>query len=149
VQSTILQTGEDKHPGGVSRDGRYLLFRTIAISRDLWGLPIDPPATPHSIVATDGDDRSAPFSPNGKWICYVSDVSGRRELYIRPFPEARSVQVSIDGAVDAQWSSGSEVVYAAPDGAMMAASVKIEGTKAGLKNRTACSGCRRRRTRGP
>jgi len=70
-------------------------------------------------------------SPDGKWLAYVSDQTGQREVYVRPFPGgAGSVQVSVDGGVEPSWaptwaSSGGELFYRTPS-AMAAATVRVE-----------------------
>ncbi|NIP92417.1 MAG: hypothetical protein GWO24_02655, partial [Akkermansiaceae bacterium] len=52
------------------------------------------------------------FSPDGNWIAYVSDDTGRREIYVKPFPDpAARVQVSIDGGSYAEWSPDGERLY--------------------------------------
>jgi len=70
-------------------------------------------------------ERGPRFSPDGKWLSYVSDKSGRDEVYVGAFPSGgERVQVSIEGGREAVWSTdGSRIVYRALDGWMMAATI--------------------------
>jgi len=70
------------------------------------------------------------FSPNGRWVAYESNESGRFEVYVRPFPNVSGSQkkVSSDGGSFARWSSdGRELFYLSPSGALMAAPVNTNG----------------------
>jgi Tol biopolymer transport system component/tRNA A-37 threonylcarbamoyl transferase component Bud32 len=70
-------------------------------------------------------ERGPRFSPDGKWLLYVSDKSGRDEIYVGAFPSGgERIQVSIDGGREALWSrDGSRIFYRAVDGWMMTATV--------------------------
>jgi serine/threonine protein kinase/Tol biopolymer transport system component len=68
------------------------------------------------------------FSPNGRWVAYESNESGRFEIYVRPFPDPSGGQskVSTDGGKFARWSAdGRELYYLAPAGTLMAVPVTI------------------------
>jgi hypothetical protein len=68
------------------------------------------------------------FSPNGRWVAYESNESGRFEVYVRPFPDPSGGQskVSTDGGSFARWSpDGRELYYLAPAGALMTVPVNI------------------------
>ncbi len=75
-------------------------------------------------------------SPDGRWLAYDIDVSGRREVYVRPFPTGNGTwQVSRGGGIDARWSPrGDELVYQgdAGDAAPWLMSVRLNATTAGL-----------------
>ncbi len=70
-----------------------------------------------------GDETEGQFSPDGKWVAFVSTLSGRPEVYVQPFPEGASrTQVSIAGGTQIRWSAdGREIYFIAPDGKLMAA----------------------------
>jgi hypothetical protein len=63
------------------------------------------------------------FSPNGRWIAYYSNASGRNEVYVRPFPVRDGVlPISRDGGLSPRWRrDGKEIFFLALDGVMMAA----------------------------
>ena len=69
------------------------------------------------------------FSPDGRWVAYQSNESGRFEIYVRPFPgPGGQWTVSTSGGVYPRWSpDGKELYYLAPGGTLMAASVAVKG----------------------
>jgi Tol biopolymer transport system component/predicted Ser/Thr protein kinase len=89
-----------------SPDGRYLLGYTLSEKTgwDVWVFPVDgDPAERY--VGTPFDEQNARFSPDGKWVSYASNESGREEVYVQSFPSpGRRYQVSPNGATDAWWS---------------------------------------------
>jgi serine/threonine protein kinase len=102
-----------------SPDGRFLLYRvTDATGRDLWALPLvgGNDRKPFPVVQTEFDEREGQFSPDGKWIAYASNRSGRFEIYVQPFPgQGGATQVSIAGGVQPRWRrNGKELFYIAP-----------------------------------
>jgi Tol biopolymer transport system component len=119
-------------PTDWSRDGRWLLFFSShqAASRDLWVLPMGQGDTkPRLILGTKSDESNAKFSPDGRWILYQTNESGRFEIAVRAFPAGeRMWQISSGGGVHGRWSSdGRELYFMAPDGKLMAAQVDTRG----------------------
>jgi Periplasmic component of the Tol biopolymer transport system len=95
------------HPGG-----KYLLFSedSHATGGDLMLLPIDvrprhsAGGSPQPFLTTSANEVAGQFSPDGKWVAYTSDESGRNEVYVRPFPSgAGRWQVSTEGAEWIEW----------------------------------------------
>jgi serine/threonine protein kinase len=82
---------------------------------------------PQSIVSSKSVDVDGRFSPDGKWLAYISTKSGRPEVYLQDFPNAtREVQISSDGGLQPVWRrDGTELFYLAPDGALMAVSITL------------------------
>jgi len=79
---------ESKNPQGAnswSPDGRVLAFHEIGpeTGYDLWIL--EPGKDPTPFAMTPFRERGAAFSPDGRWLAYSSDESGRDEVYIRPY----------------------------------------------------------------
>jgi Tol biopolymer transport system component len=137
----LVKSGTIKHPNDVSPDGRFLIYDDHTAQRqDLWILPLDtPPGTerkPVPFVVTPADETFGQFSPDGKWIAYSSDESGRREVYVQGFDPTRSPavavgkwQISTAGGDKPRWAkNGKELYYLAPDRKMMAVSVKLGST---------------------
>jgi Tol biopolymer transport system component len=119
-----------------SRDGRFLLFHDgdPKTKRDLWVLTMDGSPgerKPVPVLRTEFDERDARFSPDGRWIAYMSDESGRDEIYVRPFP-AHSTggkwMISQGGGLLAAWRvDGKELFYVSNDGHIMAVPVSANG----------------------
>ena len=76
-------------------------------------------------LVTPFNERSPMFSPDGRWLAYVSDESGRDEVYARSYPETgQKIPVSTEGGTEPVWSkSGREMFYRSGD-RLMAAPVK-------------------------
>jgi serine/threonine-protein kinase len=81
--------------------------------RDLWTLPARPSATPTLFLSTPFQERAARFSPDGRWLAYVSNDSGRDEVYVRPYPgPGGAVAISAGGGTEPVWSrAGDELFY--------------------------------------
>jgi hypothetical protein len=78
-------------------------------------------------VATRFNERNGEISPDGAWLAYQSDMSGKDEIYVQPFPnlEQGPLQISTDGGSVPAWArTGGELFYFAPDGKLMAVPVE-------------------------
>jgi Tol biopolymer transport system component len=134
----LLKSPTVKHPNDFSPDGRFLIFDDHTAQRqDLLILPIEAPAgggeqKPIPFLVTAADETFGQFSPDGKWIAYSSDESGRREVYVQGFAPDRvpaaaagKWQISTAGGDKPRWRpDGRELYYIAPDRKMMAVPVK-------------------------
>ena len=129
----VLHTSFEKWPDDWSRDGRYVLYEERTTQDDLWLLPMIGDRTPIPVTRTAFQENHSRFSPDGRWISYQSDQSGRWEIYIRSFVPPRSnagvassavYQVSRDGGQRAQWrQDGKELTYVGADNVVMAVDV--------------------------
>jgi dipeptidyl aminopeptidase/acylaminoacyl peptidase len=90
-------------------------------------LPRTEGAKPVPFRATPFNDGNAHFSPDGKFISYVSNESGRNEVYVQPYPgPGRTWQISTTGGLDVQWRpDGKELYYRSPDQKLMAVEVQL------------------------
>jgi len=123
-ETHIPQDGPDRFPSDWSRDGKYVLYERGA---DLWLLTI-PELRATQFLKAGSTLKNGQFSPDGKWVAYSSNESGRWEVYVTSFPEAHGKwQVSDAGGDQPRWrSDGKELFYLAPDSRMMAVPVKTE-----------------------
>ena len=82
------------------------------------------------MVQTAFNDAAANFSRDGEWLAYVSDESGRNEVYLQPFPSSRGKrQISVNGGRSPRWrGDGRELFYIASDGKMMSAVLRVTTT---------------------
>src|SRR5262249_34067421 len=88
-----------------SPDGRLLLYERIdpGTQYDLWVVPLLGDPRPRPFLRTDASEAHASFSPNGRWVAYTSDSSGRAEVYVRAFPGGEGPwQISSEGGDEAQ-----------------------------------------------
>jgi serine/threonine-protein kinase len=126
-----LLTGKNaQDPYSWSPDGRVLAYyERNGSNRDLWVLELAPRPTPRPVLVTPFNERSPFFSPDGKWLAYTSDETGRDEIYIRSFtPGGGRYVVSTDGGTEPIWSAnGREMFYRNGD-AVMSAAVQMAPT---------------------
>ncbi len=110
---STLYEGRTNIPGVWSRDGRLYTFYKIdpITNRDIWVLSRDGVAEP--FVVTPANERTPYPSPNGSKIAYVSDESGRDEVYVRSYPDTgQRWMVSTSGGREPIWSAdGTELFY--------------------------------------
>jgi eukaryotic-like serine/threonine-protein kinase len=148
-EELLVESAQDKVVNDWSRDGRFLVYSSNdpQTSWDTWVLPMegDPSASlgqgrkPFVFLKTNFDERRAKFSPDGRWVAYMSNESGRYEIYVRPFSGTSSGassgagaggqwQVSTSGGVYPHWrADGKELYYIAPDSKLMAAPITASG----------------------
>ena len=108
-------------------DGSTLAFheRKPSGERDIW--IVAPGKDPVPFVLTPFDERLPRFSPDGKWLAYVSDESGRNDVYVQPFPGPGSKWlVSIDGGDAPVWSKDGRELFYRHNDQMMAATVSAK-----------------------
>jgi len=128
----LLEGGLGKFPADWSPDGRFILYIAggAAIARsDLRVLPLVGDKKTFGFLETPFIETRGRFSPDGRWIAYVSDESGQLEIYVARFPEATEKRrVSTAGGLWPRWRrDGKEIVYLAPDNTLTAATVNGEG----------------------
>ena len=100
------------YPNAVSPDGTMLVLTRIsaATSGDVALLPVKG-GEPRIVVATPAYDGGAQFSPDGKWLTYVSNSSGRMEVYLRPVEGPERYSVSTAGGLGALWSQDGRRIF--------------------------------------
>jgi len=117
---SLLEREGLQYPTSWSPDGRALAYTEVdpETQRDVWVLPSG--GAPAPFLVTPFQERAAVFSPDGRWIAYVSDESGRDEIYAQRYPgPGRKYTVSTDGGREPLWSpDGSELFYRTADQVM-------------------------------
>jgi hypothetical protein len=124
----LLSTNLGKLPSDASRDGRFLMYSEVnpKTKYDLWVLPLAGDKKPVPYLVTPFNDADGHFSPDGKWVAYMSDENGKPEVYIQSFPASGGkAQISNGGGSWPRWrGDGKELFYLAPDRKLMAAPIK-------------------------
>jgi serine/threonine-protein kinase len=130
-EKVIFESPESKTLSDWSRDGRFLLYTRLDpnMSNDIWALALSGDRKPFPVVETRFDERGGHLSPDGRWISYNSNVSGRSEIYVRPFPgPGAPSQISTAGGSTSRWrQDGSELYYVSLDGKLMAVPITTKG----------------------
>lgn len=131
-EELFYQSKEGKGPNSWSPDGKFLIYYSIGQPTHLRLLAVDGPADRQPVPLVDPQFSSVTgrFSPDGRWIVYSSNESGKNEVSVRPFDAAtgsagKPIVVTSGGGRTPLWSGdGKELFYIAPDG--MATSVEVK-----------------------
>jgi Tol biopolymer transport system component len=113
-----LQKGEaetDCYPYAWTPDGRALLYVEETLDKGMNIGLLSPGADPESklLLSSEANEDEPALSPDGRWLAYTSDESGRREVVVRPFPDLGAKwQISSEGGFSPRWSrNGREIFY--------------------------------------
>ena len=117
----------------ITSDGRYIAFMRLDpktdTNWDIWALPMFGDRKPFPVISTKFIDATPAFSPDGKWLAYQNNESGRMEVYVQPFPTGGGRwQVSTAGGSRPAWrKDGKELFFQSTDQEMMAVDVRENG----------------------
>jgi serine/threonine protein kinase len=115
----ILWSGTNLTFTSWAPDGRSLVFTDAAPATgyDIWVLNVDPEPRVAAYLQTPAEELDAMVSPDGKWLAYTSDESGRNEIYVQAYPvPGRRWQISARGGQSANWSAAdSELIFSNGD----------------------------------
>jgi Tol biopolymer transport system component len=134
----LLKNEAEKTPSGWSRDGKYILYTSVApkgkTNTDVWVLPLFGDRKPFPYLQTQFMEFGAVFSRDGRWVAYVSDESGKPEVYLSPFPSGEGKwQVSQGGGLLPEWGREGGVLYYIADAAPVAKLMKASITEKGRR----------------
>ncbi len=143
-EKPLLVDDRVKHHLAWSPDAKTIVYEARASEEqyDLWAVPVEGGGKPRPVIVTEFHDAQPAFSPDGRWLAYISNRTGRFEVYVREFgagDSAAVVQVSTDGGIQPRWRrDGKELCYLSADGFIMSVPVQsataafIPGTPARL-----------------
>jgi len=139
-EQPLLKSQDRKFAQDMSPDGRFLLYASTPTGNaDLWFLPLQGGTSgasetkPRMFLSTPFNEAQARFSPDGRFVVYISDETGKSEVYVRPFsPDGPSgggqQMISQGGGTQPLWPrNGKEILYLAPDSKVMSVPV-VTGT---------------------
>jgi Tol biopolymer transport system component/predicted Ser/Thr protein kinase len=137
-EEAVYHSDGTTSPDDWSRDGRFLALDFLKpggkTKGDIWILPLSGDRKAYPFVATDFDENGASFSPDGRWVSYISSESGKPELYVVPFPgPGGKWQISTGGALfGGGWvKGGKEIIYQSSDFNLV--SVEVNAGASGLE----------------
>ena len=124
----MQSSGTTAFPFDWSPDGKFIAYaQTVEqTKRDLWLLPMQGDHKPVPFLQTAANEDLPQFSPDGRWLAYVSDESGQEQVYVRAFPSGNAlIQISTAGGSYPRWRrDGRELFYISADQKLMAVPVK-------------------------
>jgi len=133
----LFANSENGLPLSWTRDRQYILMRRegAGSGSDLVAVTTAGERREVVVAQSPSDETEGQFSPDGKWVAFVSHESGRPEVFVQSFPEGRArTQASTAGGTQVRWSAdGKEIFYVAPDGKMMAVSIAFGGATPDMK----------------
>jgi serine/threonine-protein kinase len=124
-------------PGSISRDGKWLAYYDLdpVTGYDIWVLPLDGDRKPQAFLRTPAWEGVPRFSPDGRFLAYMSNESGRPEVYVRPFPNKEDGKwpISTAGGNEPVWSRDGRTLFYLQGQRMMSVEITTQPLfKAGL-----------------
>jgi Tol biopolymer transport system component len=112
-ETTILETSEPVHVSDVSRDGTMLLLeeRSGTIPTTTWILPLAAGSKPRLLSDDPVGTHFARFSPDGKWVSYVTTETGRNEIYLTSLAAGGKQQLTSGGGWQSRWAADGKALY--------------------------------------
>ncbi|HEV8370547.1 MAG TPA: protein kinase [Pyrinomonadaceae bacterium] len=130
-EEPLILSAELKYNPQWSPDGQSIIYSQLnpKTNSDLYLLSLGGERKPTALLQTGFIEAQARFSPNGRWIAYISNETGQFEVYVESFPRIGSkLAISIGGGSQPQWrADGRELYYYAPDRKLMAVEVNGDG----------------------
>ena len=127
-EKLLLKSDEPKSASAWTRDGRYIGYtsQNPKSVTDIWVLPTFGDRKPIPVLVSPFLESQPMFSPDGRFVAYVSNESGAAEIYVQTFPDGGGKwQVSSSGGVDPSWrGDGKELYYRSPDQKLMAVEIR-------------------------
>ncbi len=129
----LLSTPDGKNVNQWSRDGRFIVYteQDPKTKFDVSYLPMGddgkPSGKPTPFAHSEFNEIQGQLSPDSRWMAYISDVSGQREVYVQPFPSAdNELRISTAGGAQPRWrGDGKELFYVTPDEKLTAVTITV------------------------
>ncbi len=116
--------------GSWSPDGSELVFgeEHPETGRDMWLFNLADPTVPTPLLTTAANENQAAFSPDGRWLAYTSDETGRDEVYVMAMPSTgRRQAITGDGGSEPQWSPDGRQLYFRRGSTLLTVDLREEG----------------------
>jgi Tol biopolymer transport system component len=132
AEEALITSSELKYNPQWSPDGRFILYAQINATTnvDLFLLPLSGERKAQPFLQTSFIEAQGRFSPDGRWVTYISNETSQFEVYVQSFPATNGkVRISTGGGSQPQWrGDGRELYYYTPDRKLMAVEVNGEGS---------------------
>jgi serine/threonine-protein kinase len=125
----LANTSSDATVGSWSGDGKWLCYSPTSheTGADIWVISIEEDRVAKPLIATPFQEFNPSFSPDGRWIAYVSDESGQPEIYVQPFPTTgQKWKLSENGGDTPEWSADSRTIYFLGGNNIMSVSIEAD-----------------------
>ena len=137
-EEVLATSQQDKQPNSISPDGKTIL---VSVSdpkngEDLWLLSLEGKQEMKPWRQTPFNEQAPVFSPDGRWVAYQSDESGKFEVYLQAFESGARWQVSSDGGVEPIWARNGRELFFRAGRKLMSVAVQINGSTPSLGNPT-------------
>jgi Tol biopolymer transport system component len=116
-------------PTSWSSDGKFLAYWSVGsgTGRDIWIAPLSGERKPQPFLRTKFNEMHARFSPDDRWVAYMSDESGRFEVYVQPFPgPGGKWQISTNGGTMPVWAQNGRELFYMSSGKLMSVGVTTQ-----------------------
>jgi Tol biopolymer transport system component len=129
AEDLITESDAPKAPMTWSPDGKLLLYFQAGGSADVWAVPVTGDKKPFAVLQSPANEQFPQISPDGKWLAYQSNETGRPEIYVKQFPEGPGKwQVSTDGGNSPRWRGDGKELYFIVAPNMMVADIRVDGS---------------------
>ena len=132
AEESLLASQELKFAPDWSPDGRFILYGQLNATTnvDLFLISLSGERKPEPFLQTNFIEAQSRFSPDGRWVAYISNETGRFEVYVQSFPQTSAkVPISTGGGAQPKWrADGRELYYYTPDRKLMAVEVSGKGS---------------------
>ncbi len=132
-EQVLLGVAGGKYPSSWSKDGKFIAYEFFGVpgmvGEDIWVLPLGGTQQPFPFIHSQFEKLQPRFSPDGRWIAYQSDETGRDEIYVAPFPgPGGRRQLSLSGGTRPRWrGDGRELFFLGLDNRLMAVDIRTSG----------------------
>lgn len=128
-EERLTSSPHAQYATAVSPDGAAVVYQEWhpETSSDIWVAPLAGERKPRPIVRTPYTEWWGAFSPNGRWLAYASNASGRDEVYVQAYPDPGArIQISAAGGTWPMWARGGNELYFRDGRKFLAAEVKLQ-----------------------
>jgi len=132
----LLETRTSKEPTDWSQDGRYIVYLDLRprTQFDLWVLPLFGDRQPKPFLQSEFNEKQGRLSPDGRWMAYASDETGRYEVYVQPFPATGGKwQISTGGGDQPSWRRDGKELFFVGEGQKLIA-VGVDATSSTFRH---------------